>query len=355
MKKIWQFSLPLLLVFSFTGKAQTIDSLKIDFSGFIESYYVYDFNQPSENQKIPFLYNYNRHNEFNINNALLRVKANYENVYASFALHSGTYVEDNYAAEDIKFISEAIVGIYLDDKRKHAIEMGIMPSYIGFETATSSSNLTLTRSMLAENSPYFITGIKYQFQPSEKWTFTTLLTNGWQRISKLEKSALPAFGSQITFKPIENATFNWSTFIGDEPTEFGLKTRYFSNLYFDYQWNGSWRTIAGFDVGVQKSSIGENYENWFSPVFIAQYSFNSKWQTAFRTEYYQDENNVIINVNDMAFKTFGNSLNVDFLPTKNVKIRMEARWLKSEESIFLKNNQIVDNNFFITTSMCFEF
>lgn len=355
MKKIWQFSLSLLLIFSLSGKAQTIDSLKIDFSGFIESYYAYDFNQPSENKKIPFLYNYNRHNEFNINNALLRVKANYENVYASFALHAGTYVEDNYATEDIKLISEAIVGIYLDDKRNHAIEMGIMPSYIGFETATSSSNLTLTRSMLAENSPYFITGIKYQFQSSEKWTFAALLTNGWQRISKPDKSAFPAFGSQITFKPTENATLNWSTFIGDEATEFGLITRYFSNLYFDYRWNESWRTIAGFDVGMQKSTVGDTYENWFSPVFIAQFSFNSKWQTAFRTEYYQDENNVIINVNDLGFKTFGNSLNVDFLPTKYVKIRMEARWLKSEELIFLKNNQLVDDNFLITTSMSFEF
>jgi len=355
MKKIWLFSLPLFLVFSLTGKAQTIDSLKLNFSGFIESYYSYDFNKPSESQKLPFMYNYNRHNEFNINNALLRVKANYENVYASLALHAGTYVEDNYAAEDIKLISEAIVGVYLDSEKKHAIEMGIMPSYIGFETATSASNLTLTRSMLAENSPYFMTGIKYQFQPSEKWTIATLLTNGWQRIAKPDHSTIPAFGSQITFKPTENAILNWSTFIGDEPTELGLRTRYFSNIYFDYKWNESWRTIAGFDIGMQKSSVDNNYENWFSPVLIAQYSINSKWQTAFRTEYYQDKENVIINANDLAFKTIGNSLNVDFLPMKKVKIRMEARWLKSQEAIFIRDNQLVENDFFMTTSMSFEF
>ena len=355
MKKIWPFSLPLFLVFSLTGKAQTIDSLKLNFSGFIESYYSYDFNKPSESQKLPFMYNYNRHNEFNINNALLRVKATYSNVYASFAIHAGTYVEDNYVAEDVKLISEAIVGVYLDAKRKHAIEMGIMPSYIGFETATSASNLTLTRSMLAENSPYFMTGIKYQFQPSEKWTFATLLTNGWQRIAKPDHSTIPAFGSQIIFKPTEKAILNWSTFIGDEPTEWGLRTRYFSNIYFDYKWNESWRTIAGFDIGMQKSSVDNNYENWFSPVLIAQYSINSKWQTAFRTEYYQDKDNVIININDLAFKTIGNSLNVDFLPTAKVKIRMEARWLKSQEAIFIKNNQLVEDNFFITTSMSFEF
>lgn len=355
MRKIWQFSLLLTFVFSFVAKAQTLDSLKIDFSGFIETFYAYDFNQPSENQKLPFMYNYNRHNEFNINNALFRVKARYENVYASFAVHAGTYVEDNYVGEEIQLISEAIVGIYLDDKRKHTIEMGIMPSYIGFETAISASNLTLTRSMLAENSPYFMTGVKYQFQPSEKWSFATLLTNGWQRIAKPDKSTLPAFGSQITFKPTEKATLNWSTFIGDEPTDFGLRTRYFSNLFLDYQWSERWRTIAGFDVGMQKSSLSENYENWLSPVFIAQYSIHSKWQTAFRTEYYQDENNVIINVNDRAFNTFGNSLNVDFLPTAKVKIRMEARWLKSQEAIFIRDNQLVENDFFLTTSMSFEF
>lgn len=354
MKKIWPFSLPLLMLF-FEGKAQTFDSLKVDFSGFLESYYAYDFNASTENQKLPFMYNYNRHNEFNINNALLRVKARYGNVYVSFALQAGTYVEDNYAAEEIKLISEAVVGIYLDDKRKHTFEMGIMPSYIGFETATSVSNLTLTRSVLAENSPYFMTGIKYQFEPSEEWTFATLLTNGWQRISKSDKSALPAFGSQITFKPTENATINWSTFIGDELTQLGLRTRCFSNLYVDYQWNESWRTIVGFDFGMQKSGADNNYENWFSSVFIAQYSFNSKWQTAFRTEYYQDDNNVIINVKDFAFKTFGNSLNIDFSLTKNVKIRIEARWLKSQEAVFIRNNEMVNDNFFITTSMSFEF
>ncbi len=345
----------LVICFSVMSFAQEKDSLKIKISGFIETYYAYDFRNPTTDTKLSFMYNYNRHNEFNVNNGLIRTQLQYGKAYASIALHAGTYVEDNYTAEEIQLISEAIVGIYLDDKRKHAIEMGIMPSYIGFETAISASNLTLTRSMLAENSPYFMTGVKYQFQPSEKWTLATLLTNGWQRIAKPDKLTLPSFGSQITFKPTEKATLNWSTFIGDEPTDFGLRTRYFSNLFVDYQWNERWRTIAGFDVGMQKSSLDDSYHNWLSPVFIAQYSFNSKWQSAFRTEYYHDENNVIVNVNDLAFKTFGNSLNLDFLPTKSVKIRMEARWLKSQEAIFIRDNQLVENDFFMTTSMSFEF
>ena len=111
---------------------------KITFSGYIETYFSYDFNQPDAQAKLPFMYNYNRHNEFNVNIGLLRAKVEYENAYASIALHSGTYVEDNYANETAKIISEAYVGLYLDKAKKSTVEVGILPSYIGFETATSA-------------------------------------------------------------------------------------------------------------------------------------------------------------------------------------------------------------------------
>lgn len=355
MFKIENYILLFFIAFSSLLNAQTLDSLKINFSGFIESYYAFDFNKPTENKKLPFMYNYNRHNEFNINNALLRVNLSFENVYGSLAFHSGTYVEDNYAQEEIKFISEAIVGLYLDDKRIHSIEMGILPSYLGFESATSSSNLTLTRSLSAENSPYFMTGVKYQWKPSEYWSFATFLTNGWQRIKKLDNSTLPAFGSQIIYSPNSKTNINWNTFIGDEPTDLGLRTRYFSNFYLNYQFNNQWKFITGFDIGMQESSNDDSMKSWLSPTILAQYAFHSKWQSAFRTEYYQDQNNVIININNESFKTIGNSLNLDYLPNSKVKLRLEARWLQSKEPIFVKNDKWVKNDYFLTTSMSFEF
>ena len=87
---------------------------------------------------------------------------------------------------------------------------------------------------------------------------------------------------------------------------------------------------------------------------MAQYSIHSKWQTTFRTEYYQDEKNVIISGNE-AFKTLGFSLNLDYLPNSKVKLRTEARYLQSQEKAFVKNDEPTDNNFFVTTSLSFEF
>jgi hypothetical protein len=348
MKKFFFFLLIPQFIFS-QEKA-----IKFEFSGYVETYYSFDFNQPDTNEKLPFMYNYNRHNEFNLNIGLLRAKAEYDNSYAVLTLQAGTYVEDNYANETTKFINEAYVGLFLDKAKKSTIELGILPSYIGFETATSASNLTLTRSILAENSPYFMTGIKYTYKPNEKFTFSGLVTNGWQRINKPDKDSSPALGSQIIYKPSDKSVFNWSTFIGKEFNGTAYSFRYFSNLYWDYKWNNKWRTITGFDYGLQESSSSNNkLSTWLSPVFIAQYSINPKWQTAFRAEYYQDKKNIIIAIND-SFETLGFSLNFDYLPNSKVKFRTEARYLKSNENIFLNDEMYTNNDFFLTTSLSLE-
>ncbi len=347
------FSLSLLFLTSVFFYGQEVETIKTTFSGFLETYYSLDFNQPKTEGKLPFLYNYNRHNEFSINIGLVRAKVEYKNTYANIALYSGTYVEDNYASEKIKYIGEAFVGLNLDKNNKHTLEVGILPSYIGFETAVSHSNLTLTRSLLAENSPYFMTGIKYNYKPSDQWNFAALLTNGWQRINKPQKDIAPSLGTQVVYKQDASSTFNWSTFIGKEYNGTDFKMRYFSNLYLDKKWNDKWRTIAGFDYGIQTLEESKT-ASWLSPVFIAQYSINSKLQTALRAEYYQDKKNAIIATSD-AFKTFGTSLNFDYLPNSKVKLRTEARYLRSKKDIFIKGSGFTNSNFFVTTSLSFEF
>ena len=55
--------------------AQTEDAPKVTFSGYVETYYNYDFDQPSGGERPSFLYNFDRHNEFNVNLALLKASA----------------------------------------------------------------------------------------------------------------------------------------------------------------------------------------------------------------------------------------------------------------------------------------
>lgn len=343
----------LIFLISICAFSQENKPLKFNFSGYIDTYYSFDFNQSNAEQKLPFMYNYNRHNEFNVNIGLLRAKMEYENVYGVVSLQSGTYVDDNYTNEKIKYLNEAYIGLFLDENKKQVLEVGILPSYIGFETAVSHSNLTLTRSLLAENSPYFITGIKYSYKPNDKWSFSGLLTNGWQRINKPQRDVPPSFGTQISYKSSANSIINWSTFIGKEFNGTNYAMRYFSNLYWDKTWSNKWRTISGLDYGIQTLS-NDDTAPWFSPVLITQYTINSKWQSAFRAEYYQDTKNTIIATND-EFKTLGLSLNLDYLPNSKVKLRTETRYFDSKKKVFVKDNNPINNNFFLTTSLSFEF
>ena len=288
MKKLILLAATLI---SFNTKAQdSISKVKIDVSGYIDTYYSYDFDQPETKYKQSFLYNYNRNNSFNINIVLLRAAISYENVYAKISVHSGTYVEDNYTAENIKYLNEAYLGVYLNESKKTTFEVGIMPSYIGFESAITHSNLTATRSLLAENSPYYMTGVKINHQFNNKWSFAGLITNGWQHIEKPKSDIIPSFGTQLVYKPNNKNTINWSTFLGKEAYAGDFNMRYFSNLYWDATWNSKWHSIFGFDYGYQDlSTLNNKSTTWYSPVIITQYTINSKWQMAHRIEYYQDK------------------------------------------------------------------
>ena len=326
---------------------------KIEISGYIDTYYSYDFSEPLTKTKLPFSYSYNRQNEFNVNMALLRASVSYENVYAKLSVHAGTYVDENYANEDLKLLNEAYIGVYLNQSKKTSLEAGILPSYIGFETATSHSNLTATRSISAEASPYFMTGVKLNHQFNDKFSGAFFVTNGWQRISKAKKDFAPALGTQLVYKANEGSTLNWSTFAGKEfyGTDFGM--RYFSNLYWDNAWSNKWRTILGFDFGVQDISlVGDNYQTWWTPTMITQYTISDKWQMAYRLEYFNDKKNIMA-ATALPFETLGNSLNFDFLPNSRLKIRTEGKWYRATEPLFDVGTK--KDNFSVTTTMSFEF
>lgn len=332
---------------------------EIILSGFADVFFVNDFNQPKGTQRQAFLFNHNRHNEFNLNLGLLQWKLNHTKYRASFALQTGTYANDNYAAEPglLKNIFEANIGLSLNSKNNLWLDAGVMPSHIGFESAISMENMTLTRSLLAENSPYFLTGAKLTYSPTTQWEFAALVVNGWQRIQRLEGNSQLSLGTQVNYRPTANFSINWSTFIGTDDPDASRRMRYFNNLYGQFQVSEKFKFIAGFDVGAQQRTKGSSrYDFWLSPVFIGQLALTEKWTTAFRAEYYQDETGIIIPTNSpKGFQTTGFSLNLDYAPSQPVLCRIEGRLLNSEDRIFETANSTSHSNFIIAASVAIQF
>lgn len=352
-----------LLAFGFTTvNAQEVAKEKrpLTFSGYIETYYSYDFGNPDNHLRPGFVYSHNKHNELNLNLGLAKVNYAKDNVRGNLAIMVGTYAQYNLAAEQdlLKNVYEANIGVKISSKHNLWIDAGIMPSHIGFESAIGKDCQTLTRSILADNSPYYEAGAKIGYtSKSEKWYLAAMYLNGWQRIQKIDGNQTPAFGTQITYKPSVKTALNWSTYVGNEQPDNDRKWRYFNNFYGQFKLSDKTNLTAGFDIGAQQTLNGSSdYDVWYSPVLILQYKPTAKIQLAARGEYYDDEKGVIIaSGTPNGFKTYGFSANFDYLVSDNVLFRIEARNLTSKDEVFLKNGNPTDANTFLTTSLAISF
>lgn len=358
MKKI---ILTTLIAFGFsTLQAQEKSNNPLTFSGYIDVYYSIDFGKPENHTRPGFIYNYNKSNEVNLNLGLIKANYNTDNIRGNFALMAGTYAEYNMTVEHdlLKNIYEANVGVKISKNHNLWVDAGIMPSHLGFESAIGKDCQTLTRSLLAENSPYYETGVKIGYTTeSGEWYFGGMYLNGWQRTQKVEGNHTPAFGTQITYKPSDKLVLNWSTYAGNEQADIDKKWRYFNNFYGQYKVTDKTNITAGFDVGSQQSvKNSTRYDVWFSPILILQYKPTNKIQLAARGEYYSDKKGVIVvTQTPNGFKTYGFSANFDYLVADNVMFRIEARNLSSKDAIFTKNNLPTDTNTFVTTSLAISF
>ncbi len=353
--------LGLLLFLNFASwAANDSTKTKIMISGYVDIYYAYDFGRPSNHERPSFIYNHKRTNEVNLNLGYLKAACLSEKLRANLALMAGTYAQYNLASEQglLKNIFEANAGIKLLKKKQLWLDAGIFASHIGFESAVSKDCWNLTRSILAENSPYYESGAKLTYtSDNEKWLVSGMILNGWQRIQRVPDNNTPAFGTQITFKPNSKITLNSSSFIGNDKPDSSKQMRYFHNYYGIFQLSPKWGIITGFDIGIEQKQKGSNqYNSWYSPVLISRYRFTETFTLAARAEYYSDSKGVIITTNTPnGFQTFGYSANFDYAPIENIVLRLEGKIYDSKDKIFTKGSTAANQNYCITTSLAVAF
>lgn len=333
---------------------------KIKVSGYLETYFGYDFNKPADNNRPGFIYSHNRHNEMNLN--LGFIKGSYENgmIRANLAVMAGTYANANLAAEPgvLKNIFEANAGVKLSKSANLWLDGGILSSHIGFESAISKDCWVLTRNISSENTPYYESGAKLTYGTNDgKFTAAALYLNGWQRIARQNGNSQPAGGLQLTWKPTGKITVNYSNYLGTEGADSLRVRRFYHHVYGIIQLTEQLGLTLGFDYGTQQKAKGSDDNNEvLSPVAIAQYKISSKWAMAGRVEYYEDKNGVFIATGTPnGFKTTGYSLNIDYAPISNAVLRLEGKMYSSKDKIFVRSENLVDNNAALTASIAVSF
>lgn len=343
---------------TFSAAQDSVATPSLQLSAYIEAYYSNDLSNPSDHLRPNFFYSYNRHHEVALNLGYLKAAYHAERVRGNLALMTGTYAQYNLAAEPdiLQHIYEANAGIKLAKKQDLWLDLGVLPAHIGFESAVGKDCWTLTRSLAAENSPYYETGARLSYTSTNQQLYLALLlVNGWQRMVRLEGNQSLNFGTQLSYKPDHKFSFNWSTYMGEEGSGPRTLTRIFNNFYGIFNLSDQWGLVTGLDIGIQENLDGPA-STWIAPIAILRHTINDHWALAGRVEFYGDPDQVIIASEVGGFKTWGLSLNLDYLPMPNVALRVEGRTLNGQGNYFLnRDGQRSYSNTFLTTALAISF
>lgn len=382
------------------------NSTGLTFEGYLENYYaytnlhaqpMYDAGHPLfplpaalRNSIMPdFMYSYDRHNEFNLNLGLMRIGYTEDRVRANLGLMAGTYANSNLAHEQgvLRNVFEANAGLQLLPFSDLWLDLGIFESHIGYESAIGADNLQLTRSIKADNTPYYLSGARVSWaSKDEKLELMLLLVNGWQRIARLENDQRFGYGHRAYFKPSSKLSFNSSSYVGPIETYnvargvlpvqlFGstsVRTHYFHNFFSEVQLSKRLEAIVSFDIG-RVSLQGENpfisaesHRTWFAPSLDLRYAFNTKCSISARGELFEDRQGALLvnyrlqnpsepeNSDILATgqTLYGGSICIDWAITERSLWRFEARSIRDTNPTFNSASGSQSTMYMFTTALC---
>ncbi len=315
------------------------DTARVQVYGYLDGYYGFDFPHPAGTQRPEFFYSHNRQDEFTVNQALVGLRYDNGQVRGALGVQGGTYPEANYAAEPVllRNIYEAWAGFR--PFRKAWLDVGVFGAHIGYESAISKDNWTVTHSLAAEGSPYYEAGAKLSYEVSPKVTVTGLVLNGWQNIRDNNRGK--ALGTQVQWRPSSKWLVNSSTFFGNEqPQDSARRYRYFHDLYAVYTPNARWSVLALFDLGYQqRGRPGTPATPWHTAQLVLRRHLSARYTLALRGEYYYAQYGVVVRFLDPTpaqrdFFVRGASLNLDYAPSRQVLVRLEGKFLNSQNARF---------------------
>lgn len=281
-----------------------------------------------------------------MNLALLGARFTGKRIRGTFAIQTGTYPDANYAAEPqiFKNIYEAWGGVRIVPNLW--LDAGIFVSHIGLEGPNSRDNLTLTRSIMADNSPYYESGAKLTYDKGGKWLFSFLAINGWQVIR--DRNQNEAIGTQVQFRPTSKWLLNSSTFLGEGrnvPDSLGIRLRYFHNFYVTYDPSKKWKIAGAFDTGWQQKLDGNGgYDNWQGGSLIVRRRLWERAGLVGRAEFYRDPSGVLAPTRFGGLHTSGYSLGFDYLPVPRIILRAEVKEFIDKNQVYLKEKSYVRTN-----------
>ncbi len=286
-------------------KSQPLSNSFATVNLYLDTYYGYSFNHPKDDT-IVGSGAVGRNTEWQINNATIGLDTNYKNVLGKITLQSGNQLavtQDldgtvnrgrNLSVANNKYIGEAVAGYHFDKLDGINVEAGYFYSYIGLESYLLAENWNYNRSFLSDMTPFYFSGARVQFFPTDKIKIEPWVMNGYQTYGKWSKNT--SVGLSNYWRPHEYlgfvANFYYGTDEKDNPHrkrfhhDDSVLVRYYNHpeaagiskmaLSLNNHYGAEWDGVSPFP-GRKTYMLGSSFANriWFDHDHLA-WSFRAE-------------------------------------------------------------------------------
>jgi hypothetical protein len=314
-------------------------SPQITISGYVESFYQLNSNQPS-NLVTAYRSFDDRTNSFTIENAVLDVSGQLGAVSTRIALQIGHAPADYYTAEPTyaagsgtgpsdpalwRLIQQAIIGYKLAIGRGLLAEAGIFLSPIGLENLPIKDQWNWSRSDLFTANPLYHSGVRLTYPFTDQWTGAVYITNGWNDI--VNRNPYPCFAAYASYTPSAALAFTALYFGGIEQPTGAPEGQPWRNLFdLTALWSPlPWLSVAAEgDAGFEPNRFGTS--RWIAGAGYLRVQPVKKLYLVGRYDRFSEHD--AIGASRLFFPTdlvSSETATADYRPTANISLRVELR------------------------------
>jgi hypothetical protein len=286
------------------------------FSGFVDTYYGFNFNHPSSLTSGTRFFDANT-NQFGLN--MIELTADKApNAAAGEAGRTGYHVSLGFG-QAINTIngSEPVTGTAFAQYLKEAyfsylapvgkglqIDVGKFVTTAGEEVIETKDDLNYSRSLLFYYAkPFYHFGVRANYKFNDKFSVQGAVTNGWNDI--VDFSSAKTYGVSFTWNPTKQLGLKETYYAGPQP-QIGnfantYDTRHSSDTVITYSPTSKWAFALNGDYVREQRPYGSSTNkvlDWWGGAGYAKYASSEKNNFAVRYEYYGDPH---------GYTVFGNS------------------------------------------------
>jgi len=187
----------------------------------VDTNYMYDFEHPIDHTLIGttegertgefVIQALNVGGDFHAGNMQGRILTQFGAVSTAVPRNDASYSQGQWdLADAYRYLTEMYAGYHIDVQHGLNIQVGDFLSYIGLFSYYSFDNWAYQPSYVSSNTPWFFTGMRVQWFPTNKLKIEPWLINGWQTYAKY--NGREGVGGQILWRPTGNLDFVFNTY-----------------------------------------------------------------------------------------------------------------------------------------------